>query len=110
MDALCSINDISFFCEPEWAVSNWQGFCIILKEHIDRNKLMQLMLDKGIATRKGVMCVHREAPYRTYQSTPLPVSEHIQDHGIMLPLYHTMSGHEQQKVIETFLSGVTACS
>ena len=49
--------------EPEWARSTWQSFCVRLPEGKDQRQVMQYMLDVGVATRRGVMCAHREAAY-----------------------------------------------
>jgi dTDP-4-amino-4,6-dideoxygalactose transaminase len=49
--------------EPEWARSNWQSFCVRLPAPCDQREVMQALLDQGIATRRGIMCSHREAVY-----------------------------------------------
>ena len=36
-----------------------------LTDKVDQKTVMQNLLDQGIATRRGIMCSHREAPYRT---------------------------------------------
>jgi perosamine synthetase len=60
---------------------------------------MQIMLDAGIATRRGIMCSHREAVYsKGPQRVPLPHSEAAQDHCVILPLYPQMTAAEQQQV------------
>ena len=46
--------------EPEWARSNWQSYCVRLPERVDQKQVMQSLLDQGIATRRGIMCSHRE--------------------------------------------------
>jgi dTDP-4-amino-4,6-dideoxygalactose transaminase len=53
---------------------------------------MQNLLDQGIATRRGIMCSHREAPYLNgKQRHDLRQSELAQDHSILLPIYAQMS-------------------
>jgi hypothetical protein len=48
---------------------------------------MQTMLEAGISTRRGIMCSHREEPYKkSVLPAPLPHSEAAQDHCIVLPL------------------------
>jgi dTDP-4-amino-4,6-dideoxygalactose transaminase len=64
---------------------------------------MQRLLDKGIATRRGVMCVHRELPYVGAARFPLPRSEEAQDRCILLPLYPDMSEADQDRVVEGLL-------
>jgi perosamine synthetase len=78
--------------EPSWARSNWQSFCARLPEHCDQRAVMQAMLDAGVSTRRGVMCSHREEPYRTARRFgELEHSEAAQDHCIILPLYGQMT-------------------
>lgn len=74
--------------EPEWARSNWQSYCVRLPDHLDQRSVMQNLLDKGIATRRGIMCSHREPPYvKKTQRHGLRQSELAQDRSILLPIY-----------------------
>jgi dTDP-4-amino-4,6-dideoxygalactose transaminase len=85
--------------EREWARSNWQSFCVRLPDHCDQRTVMQRMLDRGVATRCGIMCSHREPAYReTPPRQPLPHSEAAQDHCIILPLYSQIAPDEQEQV------------
>jgi perosamine synthetase len=82
--------------EPTWARSNWQSFWVELPSYCDQRTVMQALLDRGIASRRGIMCSHREAPYR--RADPpyrLPHSERAQDRRIILPLFPQMTDDEQ---------------
>jgi dTDP-4-amino-4,6-dideoxygalactose transaminase len=97
--------------EPEWARSNWQSYCVRVPDECDQRNVMQAMLDAGIATRRGIMCAHREPAYprgswscgtgpEMCDCAPgtcarLSQSEQAQDHAIILPLYHQMTDGEQ---------------
>ncbi len=60
---------------------------------------MQKLLDQGIATRRGIMCSHRERPYADAKPRhDLRQSELAQDHAILLPIYAQMSESDQMKV------------
>lgn len=87
--------------EPEYARSNWQSYCVRLPDGVDQKAVMQSMLDAGIATRRGIMCIHREASYAEAAQTALPRSEAAQDHCIILPLYPQMTHAEQDLVAVT---------
>jgi dTDP-4-amino-4,6-dideoxygalactose transaminase len=91
--------------EPQGRRSNWQSYSVTLPAHCDQHAVMQTMLDAGIATRRGIMCAHREAPYAG--DWRLPNSEFAQDRRILLPLFHQITDDEQSRVAET-LKG--ACS
>ena len=58
-----------------------------LPDGLDQRAVMQAMLDAGIATRRGIMCAHREACYAGTGHASLVHSEAAQDHCIILPLY-----------------------
>lgn len=87
--------------EPFWARSNWQSYCVRLPERCNQRQVMQFMLDRGVATRRGVICAHREGAYADVSHPwPLLESEQAQDHSIILPLYHQMTEEDQNYVVE----------
>ena len=89
--------------EPPYARSNWQSFWVRLSPDapLGQVALMQALLARSIHTRRGVMCAHREPAYRDLpRRHPLPVSELLQDRGIILPLYPEMTEAEQDRVME----------
>jgi perosamine synthetase len=94
--------------EPSYARSNWQSYCVRLPDRVDQKAVMQSMLDAGIATRRGIMCIHREASYSDYAATELPRSEDQQDHCIILPLYPQMTADEQNHVVNTLKQSCAA--
>ena len=87
--------------EPSWACSNWQSYCVRLPDEHDQFQVMQFLLNQGVATRRGVMCSHREKAYRDIPCPwPLLESERAQDHCIILPLYYQMTEEDQDYVAE----------
>jgi dTDP-4-amino-4,6-dideoxygalactose transaminase len=104
-ELLRAIPDLQLPCEPPWARSNWQSYCVRLPFGADQMRVMQSMLDDGIATRRGVMCAHREPayrrePWRTASTpNPLAVSEEISADGLMLPLYGDITPDDQCRVV-----------
>ena len=76
---------------------------------------MQQLLERGIATRRGVMCAHREPAYPRsawrctggddclcgpYRWAALARSEEAQDHSIIIPLFPQMTATQQDRVVE----------
>jgi len=93
--------------EPNWARSNWQSYCVRLPTDIDQKAVMQRMLDKGVATRRGIMCIHREAAYRDCaRSFDLSHSEAAQDHCIILPLFPQMTDDMVETTVSALRSAV----
>jgi perosamine synthetase len=98
-ELLGNIEGLRLPAEPKWARSNWQSYCVRLPNRIDQKAVMQKLLDQGIATRRGIMCSHREAPYvSTVQRQGLRQSELAQDHSILLPIYAQMIEDDQVRV------------
>lgn len=110
-EALSHIDGLSVPVEPDWASSNWQSYCVRLAEPIDQREVMQSMLDRGISTRRGIMCVHLEAAYSDLQPAhSLRRSETARDHSVILPLYPQMSDDEQQHVIDALAAAIKAAA
>jgi perosamine synthetase len=64
---------------------------------------MQELLDRGISSRRGIMAIHREAPYRNEKwDVGLPVTNLVTDTAVILPLFYEMTEDEQDYVIECF--------
>jgi dTDP-4-amino-4,6-dideoxygalactose transaminase len=95
---------------PAWAKTNWQSFTVMLSESTDRRSVMQAMLDRGIATRRGVHCAHREPVYSIEPwkagAGGLSRSEAAQERSLVLPLFHEMTEPEQDRVIRALLDAI----
>lgn len=85
---------------PENFFHNYQSYWIQLlpSSPLSRNALMEGLLDKGIATRRGIMAIHRERCYSAVE-TPLPVTEQISDSTVLLPLYPSLTEDEGAYVV-----------
>lgn len=91
LELLTGIPGLGLPHEAKWARSNWQSFCVRLPDGCDQRQVMQALLDEGIATRRGVMCAHREPAYEGHGADcRLPESERAQDSCLILPLFHDM--------------------
>jgi dTDP-4-amino-4,6-dideoxygalactose transaminase len=99
-DIAADIPGLGIPCEPSWACSNWQSFCVRLPAGVAQREAMQAMLEAGVATRRGIMCSHRERAYSSHGlRQDLPESERAQDECILIPLYAQMSDREQVDVV-----------
>lgn len=124
-EMLISVPEIAFPEEPPWARSNWQSLCVRLPASCDQARVMQFLLEKGIATRRGIMCAHREQAYSQepwscgFGPGPcgcspgtckrLKHSEEAQDRGIILPLFHDLTVEDQHRVVEALKEAVARC-
>lgn len=86
-------------CRP-----NYQSYMARLRPDapVSRDSLMQVLLDRGISTRRGVMAIHREPPYRDARwDKGLVHTNTVTDETIILPLFHQMTEQEQSHVINS---------
>jgi perosamine synthetase len=98
-ELLGNIEGLTLPYEPDWARSNWQSYCVRLPNGVDQKAVMQALLNRGIATRRGIMCSHRETPYSGGgQHFDLRQSELAQDGSILLPIYAQMTEEDQVRV------------
>jgi dTDP-4-amino-4,6-dideoxygalactose transaminase len=89
--------------EPKGYFQNYQSYMARLTPDapIGRDALMQALLDRGISTRRGVMAIHRETPYRNPRwEKELVHTQAVSDNSIILPLYQAMTEQDQDYVID----------
>lgn len=82
---------------------NFQSYMVRLtgKHAANRDAIMQELLEKKISTRRAIMAIHRELPYRSDRwNDALPNTNLATDTGLILPLFHQMTESEQDYVIE----------
>lgn len=89
--------------EREGFSPNYQSYMVRLTSDapVSRDELMQKMLDRGISTRRGIMAIHREAPYRGDCEKRLPVTSMVTDSAMILPLHHEMTEDDHDYVVES---------
>ena len=99
------LNDIPFITLQKITGSilpNWQSYPLRFPgiKIGDQKKIMQFLLNKGIATRRGVMNAHQENGYKE-ANWSLPKSEHCRDQTLLLPLFPGLTTAQLHYVIET---------
>ncbi len=112
-ELLSRIPQLTLAVEPEDVRSNWQSYWVRLPDGVDQRAVMQALLDRGISTRRGIMNAHREPAYsldsalRDYRAaSTLVQSEWMQDHAIILPLFHEMTDEDQVRVADELQSAL----
>ena len=86
---------------PDYAGPNYQSYALRMTEDapISRNELLQRLLDRDIAGRRGIMLSHLEAPYTAEGRVRLPLSERASDRSLLLPLYPQITTEQQEQVV-----------
>jgi perosamine synthetase len=99
--ALAGAPGVQLFREPPDCRWNQQTYLIRLAgaAAARRDAFMQALLDDGIASRRGVMSIHREACYvERFGRQSFPASEAASDQCVCLPLYTQMTDAEIDQV------------
>lgn len=99
---LAEIPGLGLPFEPEWARTNWQSYSVRLPAGADQRRVMQVMLDHKIATRRGIMNAHREPAYAKESwraGSSLRQSELVQDETILLPLHHFLTEADLKTIV-----------
>jgi dTDP-4-amino-4,6-dideoxygalactose transaminase len=98
--------------EPAFARANWQSFWVRLPQDADQKAVMQYLLDRGIATRRGIANAHQEPAYSCPCShraaSGLEQSELMRDQAIILPLFHEMTESDQKYVVSALREALAA--
>lgn len=100
-ERLAGVAGVTAPAEPTFARTNWQSYVVRLDARLGQKEVMQKLKDRGISTRRGVMCSHLEAPYRDAWATGgFPASEEAQERCVILPLYPAMT----EEMVETVVA------
>jgi perosamine synthetase len=85
---------------PPNVVPNWQSYQVTLRDNatVSRNDVLDLLFERGIHARRGVMASHLEPAYAGC-GWDLPVTENLAAQTLQLPLYPGMTHREQDRVI-----------
>jgi perosamine synthetase len=103
-EQLSSLPWLTVPMEPKECRHNFQSYMVRLGPDapVERDALMQQLLDRGVSTRRGVMATHRELPYRGPRwENQLAQTSGATDETIVLPLFHQMTEEEQNYIVES---------
>jgi dTDP-4-amino-4,6-dideoxygalactose transaminase len=99
--AIDEIVGLRAVCDPPDGTTNYQSFWVLIDERfgVSRNEVMARCLERGISTRRGIMAAHLEPACASFVTGPLPATETITHRSVILPLYHSMTEGDQDRVI-----------
>jgi perosamine synthetase len=100
--------------DPSWGTGTFQSFWVRLEgaSRHDRDQVLAALASQGISCRRGIMATHREPACdhlaRGWKAPGgLDTTEILTDTTLILPLWHHLEDHDQDRVVEA-LSGVLA--
>jgi len=100
---LAQIKGLKIPYTPPYATHTYQSYCLRLTKEckVEREELMTRLLQRGIATRRGVMASHLEKVYRDrVGNVSLPITEEAARTTMLIPLFASLTDDEQTYVIE----------
>jgi dTDP-4-amino-4,6-dideoxygalactose transaminase len=107
-EALEHVPGLSLPADPPYGTTNYQSYVVRLDDDlaVDRDAVMQELLDQGIATRRGVMAAHLEPACADLPALELPVTERLTRRSLILPLFHGMDASQLERVAESLTRAV----
>jgi perosamine synthetase len=87
--------------DPAYGRGNFQSYWVLLDPGFPggRDGLLAALAGAGISARRGIMAAHLEPAYQGHPHGPLPVTERISRGSVILPLFHTMTAEQQDRVV-----------
>lgn len=106
--ALAGVPGLALPGDPPYGTTNYQSFVVRLEDDLDveRDMVMQQLLDEGIATRRGIMAAHLEPACSDLHVQALPVTERLTRRSLVLPLFHGMTEEQIERVAEALTGSV----
>jgi dTDP-4-amino-4,6-dideoxygalactose transaminase len=95
--------------DPPYGTTNYQSYVVRLDDDLplERDAVMQELLEQGIASRRGIMAAHLEPACAGLPAPDLPVTERLTHRSLILPLFHGMTEGELERVAEALAGAVS---
>ena len=92
--------------DPPYGTTNYQSFWVMLPDDfpVSRDGLLRLLAEAGVSARRGIMAAHLEPTYTACPHPPLPETERLAAHSLILPLFHQMTEAQQDLVVAAVCS------
>jgi dTDP-4-amino-4,6-dideoxygalactose transaminase len=106
---LTCIPGVRTITDPGYGTTNYQSFWVLLPDDfpISRDELLQRLAEAGVSARRGIMAAHLEPAYAGLAHRPLPVTERLTAHTLILPLFHDLTEAEQDIVVPVIAAAAT---
>lgn len=101
---LAGLGGIRAVDDPPHGESNFQSYWIEVSDSfgVDREGLLAVLAEAGISARRGIMAAHRQPAYaaRDTGGAPLPVTDRLTDHTLILPLHHGLGEDDIDRIVD----------
>jgi dTDP-4-amino-4,6-dideoxygalactose transaminase len=101
------VDGLRAVADPDYGTTNYQAFWVVLPEAYPGTlvDVLSAMLARGVSARRGIMASHLEPAYAETK-VDLPVTEHLTERSVILPLYHQMTEAEQDTVVAALVAAL----
>jgi perosamine synthetase len=101
--ALAGTEGLFVPADPPHGTTNYQSYIVRLDDDlsVDRDTLMQRLIDEGISTRRGIMAAHLEPAFAGASTSDLSVTERLTRRSLILPLFHAMTEEDVVRVSDS---------
>ncbi|GIT79642.1 aminotransferase DegT [Leifsonia sp. LS1] len=108
-DLLADLPGVRPVTDPEYGTGNFQSYWV---EVPDREGVLASLAEAGVSARRGIMASHRQPAYRDRDTgaASLAVTERLTDGTLILPLFHQLTGAEQDRVVDALRAAVPVAS
>ena len=104
---IAGIPGLRIVADPEYGTSNFQSLWVEVGPDfpLTREQLLEALAAADVSARRGIMAAHRQPAYadRDTGSAPLPVTEHLTDNTLILPVFHQLTEAELTQVVDALL-------
>ena len=104
---IAGIPGLRIVADPEYGTSNFQSLWVEVGPEfpLTREQLLEALAAADVSARRGIMAAHRQPAYadRDTGSVPLPVTEHLTDNTLILPVFHQLTDAELTQVVDALL-------
>lgn len=101
--SIAGIPGLRAVADPDYGTSNFQSFWVEIGDEypLERDGLLEALAGADISARRGIMAAHRQPPYRDLTpAAGLPATEQLTDRTLILPVFHTLTDADQDRVLE----------
>jgi dTDP-4-amino-4,6-dideoxygalactose transaminase len=94
--------------DPPYGTTNYQSYVVRLDDDlpVERDAVMQELLEQGIGSRRGIMAAHLEPACAELRTPELPVTQRLTRRSLILPLFHGMNEGQLERVAEALAGAV----
>ncbi|HEV2634818.1 MAG TPA: DegT/DnrJ/EryC1/StrS family aminotransferase [Actinocrinis sp.] len=94
--------------DPAYGTGNYQSFWVLLDQDFPggRDGALERLAAGGVSARRGIMAAHLEPAYQEAKHVDLPVTERLTRDSLILPLFHTLTAQQQERIVDLLVEPV----